>query len=79
MIYKGKEAVIKGFAGREYRFFIYPEGCEGHSIYLSNSGEWGNLPYDDGWWNTREEAEAFLMRDCVPITPEYDEYDQSED
>ena len=65
MIYKGKEAVIREYTGKEGRFFIYSDGQRGEGIYLSNAGEWGRLEFDDGWWSSREEAEAFLMLEYV--------------
>ena len=76
MIYKGREATVVEYGGNSGKFFV---ACEEESIYLSNSGEWVRcLPLDDGWWYSRLEVEEFLAKGLVPVTPEYDEFDQEE-
>ena len=77
MIYKGQEAFISDCLWKgTKKWFIHRTS---DFLYVSNDGEWKACTADDGWWATREEAEAFLISHSISQTPEYDEYDQSDD
>ena len=52
----------------------------GYAMYLWRDGKWHpSCDYTQGRWISQEEAIAFLIGHSVPSTPEYDEYDQSEE